>query len=153
MAPPNAHATLRPVLRVGIVMSAPWALAEDLCLDGIEVREARRYAHWLGRELHWRHVTVGQLPQAMRDRQLDLAIGGLAATPDLRANARLATFSPLRLGADACPRGVGYRHVWAVGRGAWRDWAATNAYLQVVRHRAAHVSDPARTAVAERDTP
>lgn len=140
MASPSAHPFERPALRVGIVLSAPWALANDLCLDGIEVREARRYARWLGRELQWRHLTHDQLPLAFKQRQLDLAIGGLGATPELRANARLATFSPQRLHVQQCPRGVGYRHVWAVSRSAWRDWAAANAFLQLVRHRddAAH---------------
>lgn len=135
MASPSARASARPALRVGIAMSAPWALAEDLCLDGIEVREVRRYAQWLGRELEWRHITPEQLPQALREQQLDLAIGGLCATPELRASARLASFSAQRLGAAECPRGIGYRHVWAVARNAWRDWASANAYLQVVRHR------------------
>ncbi|MBW8367043.1 MAG: transporter substrate-binding domain-containing protein [Arenimonas sp.] len=137
---PSIRPSIRPSLRVGIVLSAPWALAEDLRLDGIEVREARRYAHWLGRELQWRLVTPDQLPQALNQKQLDLAIGGLGATPELRASARLATFSTHRLHAHQCPHGVGYRHVWAVSRGAWRDWAAANAFLQVVRHRnaAAH---------------
>lgn len=142
----------RPSLRVGIVLSAPWAVAEDLCLDGIEVREVRRYAQWLGREVHWRHVTPEQLPQALRGQQLDLAIGGLWATPELRASARLANFSTRRLGADACPRGLGYRHVWAVARGAWREWASANAYLQVVRHRPGNVGEQTLSDTADRET-
>jgi hypothetical protein len=148
MLMPYAPAAPRPALRVGLVLAAPWSLAEDLCLDGIEVREARRYAHWLGRELHWRHVTPEQLPQALRAQQLDLAIGGLSATPELRANARLATFSAQRLGVDTCPRGVGHRHVWAVARGAWREWASANAYLQLVRHRPDQAGQPALADIA-----
>jgi hypothetical protein len=151
MASCFSRATARPALRVGIVMSAPWSLAKDLCLDGIEVREARRYAYWLGRELQWRHVTPEQVPQALRGQQLDLAIGGLSATPELRASARLATFSTRRLGVETCPRGVGYRHVWAVARGAWREWASANAFLQVVRHRPGHAGEPGLTAAADRE--
>ena len=143
MASPSPRAASLPALRVGVTLSAPWALAEDLCLDGIEVREARRYSQWLGRELQWRHVTAEELPQALLGNQLDLAIGGLCATPELRASARLAKFSAQRLGAQQCPRGVGYRHVWAVSRGAWRDWAAAIAYLQVFRHRPVRASDAA----------
>lgn len=151
MSSPYPHAAVRPSLRVGLVLSAPWSLAEDLCLDGIEVREARRYAHWLGRELQWRNVTPEQLPQALRTQQLDLAIGGLSATPELRANARLATFSSQRLGVDTCPRGVGQRHVWAVARGAWREWASANAYLQLVRHRPDQTGHAAPSRAADRE--
>lgn len=125
----------RPALRVAVTLTAPWAVAEDLCLEGVEVSEVRRYAHWLGRELQWQHVPPEDLVQALADDRVDLAIGGLRATTALLAVARLANFSEQRLARDECPRGTGYRHVWAVRRHRWRDWAAVRAYLQVVRHR------------------
>lgn len=126
----------RPALRIAVLLASPWAFAEDLSLDGVEVREARRYAQWRGRELQWKHVVAEDLSRALADGRIDLAIGGLRATPSLLASARVAPFSAERLGKDECPKSRGFRHVWAVGRDSWREWAAITAYLQVVRHRA-----------------
>lgn len=122
-------------LRVAVLLSSPWVVAEDLFLDGVEVREVRRYALWRGRALQWEHVTPGELPVLLGQGRVDLAIGGLRATPELTASARTARFSEHRLDKDLCPRSRGFRHVWAVPRTARREWAAVNAYLQVVRHR------------------
>lgn len=122
-------------LRVAVLLSAPWVVAEDLSLDGVEIREVRRYALWRRRELQWQHVTPETLPMLLGEGKVDLAIGGLRATPELKASARTARFSNHRLDKDQCPRSRGFRHVWAVPRGAQREWAAVNAYLQVVRHR------------------
>jgi len=137
---PNLSA--RPALRVAVRFSAPWAFTDDLSLDGVEVREARRYAQWRGRGLVWTKLGAESLPQAFAEGRVDLAIGGLLATPALGAATRLARFSDQRLGTQECPRSQGFRHVWAVNRDAWREWAAVNAYLQVVRHRpaSAHAS-------------
>jgi hypothetical protein len=120
---------------VAVLLSPPWVVAEDLTLDGVEIREVRRYALWRRRELQWQHVTSDVLPELLGEHQVDLAIGGLRATPELEATARTARFSECRLDKDLCPQSRGFRHVWAVPRGAQREWAAVNAYLQVVRHR------------------
>ncbi len=133
----------RPPLRVAVLLSAPWAFADDLCLDGVEVREARRYAQWRRRELEWTSMGAQDLPRALSQGRVDLAIGGLRATPALVAMARLARFSDQRLGAEDCPLSRGFRHVWAVSQDAWREWAAVKAYLQLVRHRPALARKPA----------
>ncbi len=130
----------RPALRVAVLLSAPWAFARDLSLDGIEVREARRYAQWRGRELNWISVDAENLPRVLSEGRVDLAVGGLRATPALLATARLARFSDQRLGKDECPRSRGFGHVWAVGSEAWQEWATVNAYLRVIRHRPAFAS-------------
>lgn len=135
MLSPSSHPAPRAELRVAVLLSAPWAVAEDLSLDGVEIREVRRYALWRGRELKWQHVTPETLPVLLGEGKVDLAIGGLRATPELTASARTARFSEQRLDKDKCPQSRGFRHVWAVPRGAQREWAAVNAYLQVVRHR------------------
>lgn len=122
-------------LRVAVMLDPPWVVADELSLDGVEIREVRRYALWRRRELQWQHVTRETLPALLDGGQVHLAIGGLRATPDLSAAARLARFSEHRLDKELCPRSRGFRHVWAVPRHARREWAAVNAYLQVVRHR------------------
>jgi len=75
---PNLSA--RPALRVAVRFSAPWAFTDDLSLDGVEVREARRYAQWRGRGLVWTKLGAESLPQAFAEGRVDLAIGGLLAT-------------------------------------------------------------------------
>lgn len=132
----------RTELRVAVLLSAPWVVAADLSLDGVEIREVRRYALWRRRELQWQPVTPDTLPVLLGKGQVDLAIGGLRATPDLTASARLARFSEHRLDKELCPHSRGFRHVWAVPRGARREWAAVNAYLQVVRHRPVFADTP-----------
>lgn len=138
--------TPRPPLRIAVSMAAPWAIADELCLEGIEVDEARRYAQWRGRALRWVNVPAASLPQALRDGKVDLAIGGLCASPELAASARLLQFSDKRLGPGGreCPDGT--RHVWAVGRSAWLEWASVAAWLQVVRHGKAEADVPVRGA-------
>jgi len=125
----------RTELRVAVLLSAPWVVAEELSLDGVEIREVRRYALWRQRELQWQHVTHESLSALLVEGRVHLAIGGLRATPELTASARVARFSEHRLDKHLCPRSRGFRHVWAVPRCARREWAAVNAYLQVVRHR------------------
>jgi len=137
MLPTPSRQLPRSELRVAVLLSAPWVVAEELSLDGVEIREVRRYALWRQRELQWQHVTRESLAALLDEGQVHLAIGGLRATPELTAAARLARFSEHRLDKHLCPRSRGFRHVWAVPRGARREWAAVNAYLQVVRHRPA----------------
>ncbi len=136
----------RAELRIALLLDAPWAFAEELCLEGVEVEEARRYAQWRDRKVRWLHVPRDALARALNTGLVDLAIGGVRATPELCANAKVALFCPERLDLDLCPDGVGQRHVWAVGREAWREWAMVKTYLQVIRPRLAGVAETARAA-------
>lgn len=138
-----ALAKPRAELRIAVLLEAPWAFAEELCLEGVEVDEARRYAQWRGRSVRWLHVPCEALPRALSSGAVDLAIGGLRGTPELCAAAKVALFSHERLDQALCPNAVGMRHVWAVGREAWREWAAVNTYLQMIRPRVVAAAEAA----------
>ena len=86
---------LRSRLRVGIRFDAPPLASVNAAgeIEGLDVDIARELARrWLGseRNVDFVQVTTASAPRRMKDRELDLALGGLAVT---RAADQVADFS------------------------------------------------------------
>jgi len=71
------------VLRVGVSEDPPWThVADDGTPTGAEVRLAQRLAQRLGARIQWCPGSESALMPALKDRVLDLVVGGLdAAAP------------------------------------------------------------------------
>jgi polar amino acid transport system substrate-binding protein len=68
------------VLRVGITANEPWtAVADDGTVTGAEVRLVERLAERLGARIEWHPGSESSLMAALKERVLDLVIGGLDA--------------------------------------------------------------------------
>lgn len=80
------------VLRVGVTENPPWTVIPDSDGEpaGAEVELVRRLAQQLGARVEWRTGTESTLMPALKDRTLDLAIGGLEATAPWTAEASLS---------------------------------------------------------------
>lgn len=76
----------RPVLRVGTVSDArPLAFVRDGEWRGVEADMARFLADRLGRRLEWKAYSEADLEGALRNGEIDIAMAGLAVTPERRA--------------------------------------------------------------------
>jgi polar amino acid transport system substrate-binding protein len=79
------------VLRVGITGNPPWTVvADDAEPAGVEPELVRRLAVRLGARVEWSGGTESTLMPAVKDRTLDLVIGGLNATAPWTAEASLS---------------------------------------------------------------
>jgi polar amino acid transport system substrate-binding protein len=68
------------VLRVGVTASPPWTtVAPGGAVAGAEARLVERLARKLDAKLEWHHGAESALMAALKDRVLDLVIGGLDA--------------------------------------------------------------------------
>ncbi|MEV0731223.1 transporter substrate-binding domain-containing protein [Polymorphospora sp. NPDC050346] len=68
------------VLRVGVTENPPWTtVADDGVVAGAEARLVRRLAGRLGARVEWYPGSESTLMAAVKDRVLDLVIGGLDA--------------------------------------------------------------------------
>lgn len=123
------------LVRVAVNIAEPWAYADGLCLDGMEVRAMRGYSRWCGRELYWFHIDEPDLPEALAQGRIDVAIGGLCALPDLARCARLVRFGRHPLAHGVSGHALARPHVWAVRRSALSVWAGVSVYLKL-RERA-----------------
>ena len=75
-----------PPLRVGTVADfPPIAFVHDGEWLGVEADMARRLADRLDRRLEWRTYPAGELGTALRSGEIDIAMAGLAVTPERRA--------------------------------------------------------------------
>jgi hypothetical protein len=122
-------------VRVAVNITEPWAYADGLCLDGLEVRAMRGYSRWCGRELYWFHIDEPDLPEALAQGRIDVAIGGLCAAPDLARCARLVRFGRNSLAPGVYGHSAPRPHVWAIRRSALSVWAGVSVYLKL-RERA-----------------
>lgn len=118
-------------LRVAVNLAEPWAYADGLCLDGEEVRAIRGYARWCGRELYWFPIPEADLPDALADGRIDVAIGGLCRCRSLSRSAHLVRFGRHRLTAGEPRHGSASAHVWAIRRGALSLWLGIVVYLKL----------------------
>jgi len=76
----------RPVLRAGTVAdAAPLAFVRDGEWCGAEADMGRALADRLDRRLEWRAYSEGDLEGALRRGEIDIAMAGLAVTPERRA--------------------------------------------------------------------
>ena len=122
MSPSPTTLSPLPPLRVALNLSAPWAFAEDLTLDGIDVARVRKYAALRGRVLRWLDLGGQPLADALARGEVDLAVGGLAATPELAAAAHLAPCASEAMLGDDAP-------VWAVSHRAGDEWRHVRDFL------------------------
>jgi ABC-type amino acid transport substrate-binding protein len=112
--PRDTESTLADVrggtLTVGITDNPPWTSVPD---QGAEAELVRRLATRLGSTVEWRQGPESQLMPALKDRELDLVIGGLTA--DLPWIEDAALTRPYLTDSD------GKEHVWATspGENAW----------------------------------
>jgi hypothetical protein len=127
--PPSAP-LLRAPLRVAVRLVAPWAYADGFRLDGIEVREVERYCEWRGRRLHWYYVPDEDLPKALRNDRIDLAIGGLGDAGALRRSAWLTRFPSHGFARGEPHHGQRLNHVWAVSPWAATEWLMASLFLK-----------------------
>ncbi|HEU5109748.1 MAG TPA: transporter substrate-binding domain-containing protein [Micromonosporaceae bacterium] len=67
------------VLRVGVTASPPWVSLSDDSVDGAEARLVERLADGLGARVEWVRGGESELMEALRERVLDLVVGGLDA--------------------------------------------------------------------------
>src|SRR5689334_16876105 len=63
-------------LRVGVTDNGPWANARSPEPTGIEPDLVRKFASRMGAEVSWTRGSEATLAQALKNRELDLAIGG-----------------------------------------------------------------------------
>ena len=76
----------RSVLRVGTVADArPLAYVDDGEWRGAEADMGRALAERLGRRLEWTAYSERDLEDALRNGEIDIAMAGLAVTPERRA--------------------------------------------------------------------
>lgn len=67
-------------LYVGVAENLPWTrVADDGAVSGPEADLIRDYASGIGARIHWTRDAVSELARRMKDDQLDLVVGGLAA--------------------------------------------------------------------------
>ncbi|MFI5843146.1 substrate-binding periplasmic protein [Catenuloplanes sp. NPDC051500] len=95
------------VLRVGVTANPPWTVVQDGAEPaGVEPELVRRLAEQLGARVEWSSGTESTLMPAVRDRTLDLVIGGLNATAPWTAEASLSTPYITTRTVVAAPPGV-----------------------------------------------
>jgi polar amino acid transport system substrate-binding protein len=72
------------VLRVGVAEDPPWTtVPDDGAPAGAEVQLVQRLAERLGTRVEWHPGSESDLMSALKDRVLDLVVGGLDAPPFL----------------------------------------------------------------------
>lgn len=69
-------------LRVGIVLSPPWAMREDRELSGFEVEVAQKLAADMGIDVDFRVLPWERLIPALEFGEIDLIAAGLTVTPE-----------------------------------------------------------------------
>lgn len=102
------------VLRAGVTENPPWTvLPDDGEPAGAEPELVRRLAERLGARVEWHPGTESALMPELKERELDLVIGGLDATVPWTAEASLTRPYVTRDATD---------HVWAVppGENGWQ---------------------------------
>jgi polar amino acid transport system substrate-binding protein len=81
--PRDADGTLARVkggaVRVGVIVDPPWVVDSGSDVSGVEAALAQGIAHELGARVAWVRGPAPKLMLALRDRQLDLVIGGLTS--------------------------------------------------------------------------
>lgn len=95
------------VLRVGVTENPPWTrVADDGAVSGAEVRLVERLAARLGARVEWHPGSESTLMAALKDRVLDLIVGGLDAKAPWTKQASLTkSFVTMRT-VVAVPAGV-----------------------------------------------
>jgi ABC-type amino acid transport substrate-binding protein len=71
-------------MRVGVSPSPPWVTDSAGTLGGVEVRLVEDLARTLDARVLWVRRSEGELLPALRERELDLVIGGLTASEPWR---------------------------------------------------------------------
>lgn len=95
------------VLRVGVTENPPWTrVADDGAVSGAEVHLVERLAARLGARVEWHPGSESTLMAALKDRVLDLIVGGLDAKAPWTKQASLTkSFVTMRT-VVAVPAGV-----------------------------------------------
>jgi ABC-type amino acid transport substrate-binding protein len=120
-------------LTVGVQLASPWACLSHGSLIGVEVDDARAFARWLGRPIRFEILDPRDIPQALANAEIDLAIGGLQGDLQIRdvaLSCRYAGSAEHREAAFDSPR---LSHVWAIPRSSPALFASLAFYLWMVR--------------------
>lgn len=95
------------VLRVGVTEAPPWTrIADDQTVAGAEARLVERLAQRLDARVEWHPGTESELMAALKDRILDLVVGGLDAKAPWTKEAALTRSYVTMRTVIAVPAGV-----------------------------------------------
>jgi polar amino acid transport system substrate-binding protein len=132
--PSDAAGTLDRVeggmLRVGVTVNAPWVAAVDGEPGGLEPDLVRQLARNLSAEIDWVQSSEATLVRLLRDREIDLLIGGL--TEDSPWGSEVGFTQPYAR-ASSGPGRPSEAHVMAVPPGESAFALALDRFLQARR--------------------
>jgi hypothetical protein len=120
-------------LTVGVQLAAPWTSMSNGRLVGCEVDDARAFAKWLGRPIRFEILESRQIPQALANAEIDLAIGGLRGDSKIREVALSCRYSGFDHCTDDATNSPRLSHVWAIPRRSGALFATLAFYLWMVR--------------------
>lgn len=121
-------------MRVGVTENRPWTYFENNRPAGIEVELIERFAEELNSQIHWMRGSESELLEALRQRELDVVIGGLTdSTPWSKELGLTEPYLTVR----------GKKHVMAVPPGENRWLLELDRFLQQQKQQRRHLHEAA----------